>query len=286
MPCMPSATSTVVVCKIKRMTIVKRREAVKDTGCCYNCFGTSHTREWCRSRKTCSHCNHNHHSMLHLDDRKRRTPKQCNCQRTNDDQKYQREVHRTSNNGQPSSSCDSIRPDKIRPKQKFIKERLGGRPMTHIFMPTALAKVLAANGPSQARILLNSGVAHTIILDDLTRRLKLKTSRKNDSTFCTINLQSFYDSSSKIQICGMVRDQFNTPLPETTNERKLEKLYDHLTELADPHFCKPTNIEILIGNDQIPMILKLKAGLIQTSSNMPIAQSTVFGWTLSGACRY
>lgn len=55
-------------------------------------------------------------------------------------------------------------------------------------------------------------------------------------------------------------------------------------ELADPHFCKPTNIEIMIGNDQIPMILK--AGLIQTSSNMPIAQSTVFGWTLSGACRY
>lgn len=169
-------------------------------------------------------------------------------------------------------------------RKSTVSERLSIRPRMHIFMPTALARVLTATGPENTRLILNSGAAHTIILKSLVEKLELQTTIKDGKEWCTLNLQSHHDLAAKIQITGMVRTQLNATLPAVTAEKKLEVVYNHLDDLADPHFFKPTNIEIMLGNDHICRILR--AGLIQTSSTMHIAQSTLFGWTISGACHY
>lgn len=261
------------------MPVVERRSAVREKGYCYQCLYASHTREWCRSRATCKVCNANHHTMLHVDSSKH-TQQRINNKQPNSDTR-RRERRRPSH--QRTYICKT--PKKDTTKQQVVKEKLGERFKAHIFLPTALARVLTKDdSPNKARLLLNSGVADTIVLDSLVRRLKLRITRRDNKDYCTLNLQSFYDTSAKIQIRGIVREQLNTPLPESTNEKGLQRIYNHFTNLADPHFYKPVDIEIMIGNDEITKIYK--AGLVQTSSNMPIAFSTVFGWVISGACHY
>ncbi|XP_073841583.1 uncharacterized protein [Musca autumnalis] len=146
------------------------------------------------------------------------------------------------------------------------------------------AKVLTAEGCDKVRLILNSGATQTLISVKLVERLQLKITQKAGRTFTAINLQSFHDQAVKIHVTGEVRSQLNTSLPESTKDKNLQSLYNHLTDLADPHFFNPVNVEIVIANDQIPKILK--AGLIQTSSNMPIAHSSAFGWIISGGCQY
>ncbi|XP_073819582.1 uncharacterized protein [Musca autumnalis] len=145
-------------------------------------------------------------------------------------------------------------------------------------------KVLTAEGCDKVRLILNSGATQTLISVKLVERLQLKITQKAGRTFTAINLQSFHDQAVKIHVTGEVRSQLNTSLPESTKDKNLQSLYNHLTDLADPHFFNPVNVEIVIANDQIPKILK--AGLIQTSSNMPIAQSSAFGWIIFGGCQY
>ncbi|XP_073821313.1 staphylococcal nuclease domain-containing protein 1-like [Musca autumnalis] len=154
---------------------------------------------------------------------------------------------------------------------------------THIFFPTALTKILSASGCDKVRLILNTGAAHTVICDKLVERLQLKTTHESGRTFASINLQSFHDQSVKIHICGEVRSQLNITIPEATNDKQLQSIYNHLKDLADPHFFNPLNIEIMVANDQIPKILK--AGVIQDSANVPLAQSSVFGWIIYGGCQ-
>lgn len=189
------------------MTVQKRRETIKENGNCYNCLGTTHSREWCRSRNKCGVCNHNHHTMVHVDDHKASKPKP----RTRPPRSE------GSRRKSPSRNNRSKRPSsRNSPKQRHTKDRLENRSKTHVFLPTALAKVLTPDNPSKTRLLLNSGVATTVILEELTRRLHLKTTKRDGQIFCTINLMSYHDSSAKVQIYGVVKTGFNIPMPKST----------------------------------------------------------------------
>ncbi|XP_075146315.1 uncharacterized protein LOC142236164 [Haematobia irritans] len=257
--------------EFQRMDVLERRKHMKEHRFCFKCLCASHTREWCRSRKTCVVCNYNHHTMLHVDDHMRRKG------RSN---KAHHDSARKTNRKTPKATHTSS----VSRSPPLVRERLSQRPKRHIFLPTALARVLTSNGPVKARLMLNSAGLETWILKSLVQRLHLRTTRKNNTEFCTLNLQSYYDPTVKIQITGIVKNQFNMALPEATSDKKLQSVYNHLPNLADPHFFKPTDIELVVGNDQLSKILL--AGLIQTSSSMPIAQSSVFGWIISGACSY
>ncbi|XP_059226909.1 uncharacterized protein LOC106083504 isoform X2 [Stomoxys calcitrans] len=264
-----------------RMSVMKRRDVVKEKGFCFNCLCTSHTRHWCPSRKTCMVCQKNHHTLIHTDATLKNVHRVHGSEPVRDgDKKKQR---------RPPGSLSSNRASKrssppSHSRKPNMEDRLSRRSKTHIFLPTALTRILAQNGPEKTRVLLNSGGTQTVILKDLVDRLNLRSTIKEGKEHCIVNLQSYQDPSAKIQISGVVKRQFNIALPTEVKDEKFKKVYDHLSDLADPNFCSPKNIEIIIGNDQLPRILK--AGLIQTSSRMPIAQSTIFGWAISGACQF
>ncbi|XP_075168615.1 uncharacterized protein LOC142240775 isoform X1 [Haematobia irritans] len=259
--------------KFLGMPVSERRVIIREKGFCYNCLCTGHTRELCPSRSRCLVCQNNHNTLVHVDSKP--SSRQNNSsglrKRTSADNRHKDgPVKRRE---RPSSRSRS-----------HFNERLSHRSRTHVFLPTALARVVTSNGPAKARMLLSSGQAETIILQSLVDRLHLRTTKRDNLNYCIVNLESYHDPLVKIQITGVVQRSFHTTLPITTKEPKLKSIYDHITDLADPNFLQPTNIEILVANDQLPKILR--AGLIQTSSNMPIAQSTVFGWAISGACQY
>lgn len=273
------------------MSVAERREVIKDKGFCFNCLCTAHTRNFCPSRKTCIVCDRNHHTLIHVDtnpshrvsnsrtknhrpngDRNR--SRACSQHTTPSPERSQETARRRESNVSQTSTRT----------QPHINERLSRRTRMHVFLPTAMARILTAQGPEKTRLLFNSGEVHTQILKRLVDRLHLRTIKKDNKDYCTVNLQSYHDSSAKIQVVGLVKDNFNTNLSKSTTEIKLQSIYDHVTDLADPHFFQPKNIEIILANDYLPRVMK--AGLIQTTSTTPMAQSTIFGWVISGGCQY
>ncbi|XP_075170502.1 uncharacterized protein LOC142242887 [Haematobia irritans] len=272
--------------KFQQMNVHQRRKEVKEKGFCFKCLCSSHTRDWCRSRKTCLVCNYNHHTMLHVDNHHGQAKLRISNRVPKKGVKPVPRKHDTQSSKSRKvsvSRCPSVSLPSPKERSKpLVHERLHKKPKKHVFLPTALAKVLTPHGHHKTRLMLNSAGLQTIILRSLVSRLKLKTTRENGEEFCAISLQSYYDPAAKIQICGVVKSTFNIALPKSTTEERLQSIYEHLTDLADPHFCKPTNVEIVIGNDILTKILR--AGLTQTSSTMPIAQSSIFGWIISGTC--
>ncbi|XP_059222959.1 uncharacterized protein LOC131996853 isoform X1 [Stomoxys calcitrans] len=273
--------------QFNKMDVFERRKVVKDKGFCFKCLCSAHTRDWCPSRKTCLVCNNNHHTMLHTDNNNKRKASQQNYSSWQNNHPKPSSSQNSSSGRRsitPSSSRRTSNMRRHRSPKPSVHERLSQRSKSHVFSPTALARALTTNGPDKIRLMLNSGGIQTFILRSMVQRLHLQTTRKEHTDFCTVTLQSYHDPSVKIQITGIVKSKFDIPLPKDTVEKELQSIYDHITTLADPHFFKPSDIEIIIGNDQLSKILL--AGMIQTSSSMPIAQSTIFGWIISGACTY
>lgn len=294
----------------QRMNVAERREAIKDKGFCFNCLCTAHTRNFCPSRNKCMVCERNHHTMIHVDEPSHTKLTFSNIGRTQSNNRRQfpnsNSPYRSRSDGSTSPSGSS-RPTTPSPDRRphtsnrraskatntttasqkptsQVRDRLSQRSRNHVFLPTALARVLTANGPEKTRLLLSSGEAQTLVLKRLVHRLKISTTKTGNKEYCTLNLQSYHDPSAKVQIVGLVKPKFPVYLPKAVRETKLQSVYDHLTDLADPHFFKPTNVEILLANDHLPKIWR--AGFIQTKSSMPIAQSTIFGWAISGGCQY
>ncbi|XP_059216885.1 uncharacterized protein LOC131994950 isoform X1 [Stomoxys calcitrans] len=267
-----------------KMTVLERVKVAKEKGYCFNCLCGSHTREWCRSRNACAVCNRNHHTKLHVDGTNE-PKKQAHC---NKPYSYQKQSSHEFLSSRTQSKTHKANSSHQKPKSQAegyqIRQRLGGRSKKHVFMPTALARAITIVGANKTRILLNSGATETVILKSFVKNNQFQTTKRNDKEYCTVNLQSFHDSAVKIQIHGLVQSKFTSPLPEKVQDRILENTYSHLPDLADPHFYHPVNIDIMVGNDELAKVLK--AGLIQTASHMPIAQSTVFGWVISGARYY
>ncbi|XP_075162319.1 uncharacterized protein LOC142234990 isoform X2 [Haematobia irritans] len=269
--------------QFQRMSAAERRNIIREKGFCFNCLCTAHQRNFCPSRSKCLVCNKNHHTMVHVDNTQQQTSQ-------NSSNVSRSRSLRSARNLTMSRRCNnnSIRPPRSSSvphrRQKYLHERLSRRLSSHVFVPTALARVVTSKGPSKVRLLMSSGEAQTVVLKKCVTRLNLSTTIRDHKEYCTINLESYHDPQVKIQIIALVKPQFNTTLPKPTSEPSLRTIFDHITDLADPHFFNPTNIEIIIANDQLSVILR--PGMIQTSSQMPILQSSIFGWTVSGSCRY
>lgn len=275
----------------QKMPVSKRRTEAKDKGFCFNCLCTAHTREWCPSRKTCMVCHKAHHTMLHMDAKSnQQSSKTTQRERSKslspspELKPYKSRQSRPNKREKKSPTTTSKQASSTQRHCSNVSDRLSSRSKSHVFLPTALAKVVTVEGCDKVRLMLHSGSAQTMISIKLVERLDLPLTQRAGKTFTAINLQSFHDPSVKIHITGEVQKQLNMSTPEATKEKRLQSIYNHLTDLADPHFFNPVNIEILLANDQIPKILR--AGLIQTASNMPIAQSSAFGWIISGSCQF
>ncbi|XP_058980673.1 uncharacterized protein LOC131803404 [Musca domestica] len=277
----------------QNMSVTKRRHEARQKGFCFNCLCTAHTREWCPSRKTCMVCHKGHHTLLHIDAKpnnhssSKSTPKNRSSSRScslepptakNQQSRPAKQQNRPSAHTSKRSTSTSTQR-----RHSNVSDRLSSRTKSHVFLPTVLAKVITVEGCDKVRLLMNSGSTQTAISTKLVERLQLPLTQRAGKTFTAINLQSFHDESVKIHITGEVQNPLHISTPESTKDKKHLSIYNHLTDLADPHFFNPINIEIMIANDQIPKILR--AGLIQTTTNMPIAQSSAFGWIISGSCQ-
>ncbi|XP_044314742.1 trichohyalin-like [Drosophila rhopaloa] len=68
----------------------------------------------------------------------------------------------------------------------------------------------------------------------------------------------------------------------TTNLSDAVRTHFRDITLADERFYLPATISIILGADMYPNVMR--PGFLKLQDGLPVAQSTVFGWVVSGAC--
>lgn len=256
-----------------------RFEFVNKNKICLNCLSYTHFRKDCTSKFVCSQCKRNHHSLLHMSSRK--SPPRDNTQVN---------VNFTNPEEIPTISRQDNTLSENLTSTFFTSGKSSSTPNT--LLPTAIVQISHNSDNFHTRAFLDQGSEKTFISKDLQQRLRLPTERRSfeisgmggnivatSNYLCHLTLYS-EKHDRHLRIKAIVVPKITRLLPnflipkESFDLRDLEPM-----NLADPQFYRPRQVELLIGSDILPEILM---DGVKKFGNSLMAQSTIFGWVLSG----
>ena len=248
-------------------------DLVKEKRLCFNCLG-AHRCAQCTSKKKCQICDRNHHSLLHRD-----------------------KESVLSSNLVISNSLNSTQPATVFSKSSSHSVHVSNASTgskTQVLIPTALVNVMGSDGKThKARAMIDSGSQSSFVSQVLLKKLNLACIPNKTKIYgvcnsqsidvrgeSTLNISSTHDSNLKLQVNALVLPFITkySPLHYT-----LPSSWDHIDglKLADTFENPPSEIDILLGGDVLREIAV--NGLKTGPSGTPVAQNTIFGWTLGGA---
>lgn len=258
---------------------VSRNEFVSKNNICLNCLSYKHLRKDCKSKFLCKYCRRNHHSLLHFPG-----SNFTNANNVNPNvQTRQNAVHTTSLQAR-SLSVDQT-------NSHFITHN-NETPQENTLLPTANVHIAHRGDRFSARAFLDQGSEKTFISRRLQQRLKLPTETKNfqirgmggnvvsnSNSLCNLTLVSEKHNKC-LCIEAIVVPKITRLLPNFSLTRS-KYSFDGINEsdLADPNFHSPGQVDLLIGSNILPQLL-LEG--VKRIGNSLIAQSTIFGWVISG----
>lgn len=128
------------------------------------------------------------------------------------------------------------------------------------------------------RALINPSQPFTTISEKIVKQCKLTTTMIDDGKcMCTIQLGTVQDINWILDLQALITDVL--PLRPYPQDLKVSSPFDSLL-LADPDFYVSDEVHIVLAADIFPKIIN--DGLVSHESGDIVAQSSVFGWTLTG----
>ncbi|XP_055842658.1 uncharacterized protein LOC129909610 [Episyrphus balteatus] len=256
--------------KFVALDIESRRNYAKTNRLCFNCLRSGHSSHKCHSSFRCRVCKSRHHSLVH--------PVEINTSQSS-----------SSSSNQLQSPLSNIATSNI-PVINNHSLELSCRKKT--LLPTILAKIQDIQGNFvDCRVLLDSGSQSTFIVESLVQRLGIKRTHSKipilglSSTEVgytkgriSLNIHSRFNSSH-LFVDAFILDKLTSNLPSKSIDISSWSYISNL-ELADPSFHIAAPIDILLGGDKLWSIIK--DGQIRGPDGYPIAQSTSFGWVITG----
>jgi len=102
-----------------------------------------------------------------------------------------------------------------------------------------------------------------------------------NESICTPTIRSKVDEAIKLVVVLKIEPnvRIRTPIRELS-ESVVQKFKE--LPLADDRFHRPPTISLILGADVYPKVIQ--PGFHMVDEGPPVAQKTVFGWILSGAC--
>lgn len=257
---------------LSSMSVRKRREAVKNSGVCFNCL-QSHLVANCPFEPACKKCDQNHHTMLHEE--------QATVMLNQTDELSKDE------------SLECIASNRMSEFAAAQFYHITSNAIT--ILPTALVPVRWNGQSIILRALVDQGSTTNLITNQACRKLQLNQIRTNAPMTgignspigtalakTTLSFGSIYDTSYKHDISSMVVQSIaSTHAIESYNANK----WQHLTHLpmANPQFFEHNRIDLLLGASAYAEIIL--DGITKGKTDEPIAQQTKLGWIVSGtAC--
>ncbi|XP_053956260.1 uncharacterized protein LOC128861907 [Anastrepha ludens] len=274
--------------KFRELDLSTKSQFVKQGRICFNCLSLGHYKDRCNSASTCRMCKQRHHTLLHG--------------------ALQSTTVTAVNNYATHSLCAADATSKVSakafelpasvdvPRVSSCLNSSSNPPIAVervVLLSTALVKVRDCSGNWQpARALFDSGSHASFVTEACVQRLGLprSTSEVNITGIgsaqggrargeVSLSLSSFSTNQCftvKTLILSKITSDLPTQTIATSSWPHIRGLF-----LADPHFMKPGRVDILIGMDVMDQLIctELRKG----PSGAPMAQLTVFGWTLFGS---
>ncbi|XP_051864261.1 uncharacterized protein LOC127566283 [Drosophila albomicans] len=223
---------------------------------CLNCFARGHQLRECTSAHNCFTCKGRHNTLLHRGD--------------------------TAHNGASSSSNIQSTPNPTATNvQNFFANNA-----QNVLLGTAVINVCHLGTTYTARALLDSGSEAIFISERLFQRIKLpfqsvraQVSGLNHAVaaqsqkLCHFSIGSPTKPRLHIETSAFVIPQLAGKLPSFDMPRTFLKDLPAI-ELADPHFYKSAQIDILIGADILPSVIL--SGSRPNICGSLLGQETVF----------
>lgn len=245
-----------------KMTTEQRRDLAQDKQLCFNCLVPNHPVRFCRQRTTCRICSRRHHTLLHTTNEPT-TAKQC-----------------SHTQEEPEEETTPIAVHKVESTK------------SQVLLATALVRVMDRDGQKQIlRALIDQGSQASFITESAAQRLGLRRtgvcSRITgvDSTMATVSkaqielaLFSLSSEEPVAEVKAHILKSLQSILPSREFTTEPGSGIRELT-LADPDFCKPGGIDMLLGADIYAHILL--DGLRKFGTLL--AQNSRLGWIVSGA---
>lgn len=276
--------------KFLGMNVTDRIRVVRDSKYCSNCLAHDHSQGTCFTKHGCRTCQKFHHSLLHINPRILKKSSQSSAQFRSNSSSSIPTTARSESPPSTSKNSRALSPPSTSKKactkansptpaaSKLSSLTAILRQNTVILLPTVLVKLGSKN--SHARCLLDSGSAMSRISKRLVEKLDLTTLTMCDETICPLVIKSRFDSNSKIEGTFRVDNRLTLKTPIESLDETFKKNFKDLF-LADSKFYESAGIDIVIGVDLYPKVIC--EGVI-SKIGLPTAQSTIFGWTIYGAC--
>ncbi|XP_058456975.1 uncharacterized protein LOC131434325 [Malaya genurostris] len=305
--------------KFIKLKVSERFEMVKRYRLCLNCLSPTHLVRFC-TKGFCQHCHQKHHTLLHsgsvIGGKSSSTapqtdpsvPRAQNRQQTANIQQTQTLAQNhttlTQNTGSSTSSLHVANansqpqthppPTTDRTPSTNTLAANTYTPQRQVLLSTALIRVSDFYGNALiARALLDSCSEYCFITTTLFQTLKLPETattlsvggiggsivKSTKSVEATIAPRSLDISSYSENVQLHVLPKLTSKLPlQAVNSRTLAIPAGVI--LADPTFCEPGSIDLIIGAEYYYDLLLNER--MKLSENGPILQRTVFGWVVSG----
>ncbi|XP_044748988.1 uncharacterized protein LOC123311742 [Coccinella septempunctata] len=253
----------------------ERFSLVKQHNLCVNCLISPHSVRNCSSSHKCRICKLPHHTTLHFDKSSKGSSPSL----------------QPSNQSEPVNSVGETQ--SIVPTSLVSTNSSTASTLTTILLSTCVIHVKDFNGNFQKiRILLDTGSMANFISDTCVRRLGLPRRRisipvegLNGMTSSTTQ----GTTSCLIKPCDQSGPTFSLEaiiIPKVcSNQPKFhinprDLTHIHGLKLADPKFYQPGPIDMLIGAELVPFLLRSKR--IFGGPNQPVALETIYGYVLQG----
>ncbi|XP_015377512.1 PREDICTED: uncharacterized protein LOC107171770 [Diuraphis noxia] len=166
---------------------------------------------------------------------------------------------------------------------------------TTVLLGTAIVRVLDAHGKYHfVRVLLDSGSQISAITTDCVARIGLSR-RKCESEIVGLS-QSPVTQVRGSTSCSFIPHHTSSPkfncheliilqkltsiLPSTPLPPEVRTRYQHLV-LADPQFDTPSQIDMLLGGDLYPFLIRSES-IVKHTSDFPSAMDSHLGWIIMG----
>ncbi|XP_062713787.1 uncharacterized protein LOC134290629 [Aedes albopictus] len=299
--------------KFLKMKVPERLDVARRSKVCLNCLTAGHYAKSC-TKGCCHHCQQKHHSLLHTDSSqqspppvKSSVPSQKKPPSSNQ-QQHQTQPH-TSSHSTPTQTITpstSALPVTHSPNtqplhttnqtctsQNSVSLSVSNR-TGDVLLSTAVVSVKDQYGATRlARALLDSCSQFCFMTTNFSQKLKLRgfpdhltvqgIGGSNSVSRRRVNARILPRSGD---ISSYNEDMSFYILPELTATLPVQRISvgqwkpPSSIVLADPQFCEPGQIDIIIGAEYFYDLLI--EGRCKISEEGPTLQNTVFGWIVSG----
>ncbi|XP_059051077.1 uncharacterized protein LOC131845930 [Achroia grisella] len=262
---------------------------VSENKLCDNCLRPGHRPNECRFGG-CRNCNKKHNSLIHKDS------EVCNLSPVSERNTAALSMHSSFTEAGERPAAAVIGTDLNINEHSRLSTHTNTLCaqypcMQPVLLSTALVDVYDKyNNIHTVRALLDSGSERCIMTQSLcdllnspiiqsTQEIRgVGNSITQSTKMCDIELKSRISSYTACIRC-IVLPHLTSTLPAIPKQCAQFRIPDSV-QLADPHFCEPQNIDILIGADKFWDLLS--SGRMRLP-NGPFLQNTRLGWIISGS---